>query len=173
MSSMILSCGGGAVGGDQSGTTTKLKSSNSIGQNMDNLSQSGQSVSPTKQLDISAVIKSQQVSHSRQSSGNQSQLTTITQASSPNQQTLATNSIGLVNTSERELIFPFEIGRVALCRACGCCFHLQCFLDADHKCPKCERIQRRKAETEESEIESAELGPNNGKNSALEPQNDA
>lgn len=52
--------------------------------------------------------------------------------------------------NDHELIFPFEIGRVAQCHACGCCFHLQCFIDAGQNCPKCERIQRRKAGEGES-----------------------
>ena len=47
---------------------------------------------------------------------------------------------------DHELIFPFEVGRVAQCHACGCCFHLQCYIDAGQNCPKCERIQRRRAE---------------------------
>lgn len=51
-----------------------------------------------------------------------------------------------INIDDPELIFPFEIGRVAQCAGCGCCFHLKCFLDADKKCPKCERMQRRKAQ---------------------------
>lgn len=61
----------------------------------------------------------------------------------------STNSGGEMKVQTHELIFPFEIGRVAQCRACGCCFHLQCFIDGGQNCPRCERIQRRKAESVE------------------------
>lgn len=58
----------------------------------------------------------------------------------------STSNNGPATALEHELIFPFEIGRVAQCGTCGCCFHLQCFLEAGQKCPKCERIQRRRAD---------------------------
>lgn len=128
MSSMILSGGGTS---DQS-AATKLKTSSSVGHIIDttsNLMTKTSSETPNRQLE----------SHSRQSSGNYIGLTACISS-----QANSGSSAG----DERQLIFPFEIGRVAQCRACGCCFHLQCFLQSDQKCPKCERIQRRRAQAD-------------------------
>jgi len=121
---------------------TRLRCSNSVSQNIHSVASSNQSA---KASDSSSR---QQGNHSRSSSGNYSIFTLSTNLSSssmtPGGQACAVTN---VNVNDHELIFPFEIGRVAQCQACGCCFHLQCFLDAGQNCPKCERIQRRKAET--------------------------
>lgn len=142
ISSMILSSGG-QNGNDQAkdGQQGKLKHSSSMGQSM---SSTGSNQSASK---ISESISRQpQVSHSRSSSGNYSNFTLT---SNPNS-VLNMNALGSTPISstvnDHELIFPFEIGRVAQCSVCGCCFHLQCFRDADQNCPKCERIQRRRTE---------------------------
>lgn len=162
MSSMILNSGGGQQGTDtnQNQHQTKLKHSVSVGQN---ISSSGNLSTTSKTIshgDTNNISRQHVSSHSRSSSGNSSnfipstnlsgnvgiiannilQSTTITAA--PN----TTNNSISVNVNDHELIFPFEIGRVAQCRGCGCCFHLQCFLDADQNCPKCERRQRRRTE---------------------------
>lgn len=130
MSSMILSSGSSSGNNNQHQTTPgyepqfKLRHSNSIGQGLSN----------------SQSVDGRQVQgyHSRSSSGNISNFSPLTPA---------TTVTGMPHpANDHELIFPFEIGRVAQCRACGCCFHLQCFKDAGQNCPKCERIQRRKAE---------------------------
>lgn len=125
MSSMILSSSIQQTGVDPQ--QSKLKHSNSVGQG---LSSSTSNTSGAR--DNQPNRQQQQGHHSRSSSGNYSNF-----SGTPASNTLPVN--------DHELIFPFEIGRVAQCRACGCCFHLQCFLDADQNCPKCERIQRRKA----------------------------
>lgn len=161
MSSMILSSAGGQQGGDQNQLQAKLKHSSSIGQN---ISASGGSVvasNPQNNGEADTNSRQQASYHSRSLSGNSysfipsinlsgssninpnniPQSNTITAAS-----TMTTNSPISVNVNDHELIFPFEIGRVAQCRGCGCCFHLQCFLDAGQNCPKCERIQRRRTE---------------------------
>lgn len=65
----------------------------------------------------------------------------------------ANMNTSMASQAEHELIFPFEVNRVAQCQACGCCFHLQCFIDAGQNCPKCERIQRRKAEVIENNLD--------------------
>jgi run domain Beclin-1 interacting cysteine-rich containing protein len=41
---------------------------------------------------------------------------------------------------EKDLIFPFEFGRVTSCQICGSCVHTKCLKQSpDHKCLKCER----------------------------------
>lgn len=162
MSSMILNSGGGQQGTDsnQNQHQTKLKHSGSVGQNIStsgNLSKTSKTISHGETNNASRQHAS---SHSRSSSGNSSNFMFSTNQSgnvgiTPNNNlqsstitatTNTTNNSISVNVNDHELIFPFEIGRVAQCRACGCCFHLQCFLDADQNCPKCERIQRRRTE---------------------------
>lgn len=165
MSSMILSSGSGQLVGDQNQPQTKLKHSSSIGQN---ISASGNLITTLSKTastphsgDGNPNFRQQASNHSRSSSGNSSSFTPSTNQSGtgnifPNNllqsntttgaSTTTTNNSISVNVNDHELIFPFEIGRVAQCRACGCCFHLQCFLDADRNCPKCERIQRRRTE---------------------------
>lgn len=107
--------------GNTNSSTAKMKHSMSVGQNM-----SGVAVSGT-------------------SSG----LSLIASSLSPPPPVVpptTPSTLLIANTNDHQLIFPFEIGRVAQCRGCGCCFHLQCYIDAGQNCPKCERIQRRKAE---------------------------
>lgn len=151
MSSMILSSA-------DPNQFPRLKHSSSIEQN---ISVSGnQAVTPTGKTTLLADTNSRQQAtsnHSRSSSGNYSSFTPslslsgIGNGGGIQQQpqsvaTTTTNNLISVNVNDHELIFPFEIGRVAQCRSCGCCFHLQCFLEADQNCPKCERIQRRRTE---------------------------
>lgn len=132
MSSMILS-GGQQQQQATTGTDNqqpRLKQSSSVGQSLShNDGRDGRHVEH----------------HSRSSSGNYSNFssTTTTVVAGSNNNIIV---ISQQPINDHELIFPFEIGRVAQCRACGCCFHLQCFLDAGQNCPKCERIQRRRAE---------------------------
>lgn len=135
----------------QNHPASKLKHSSGSNQNIPSLT-SNSSLKPTL---VSSDQGRQQGRHSRSSSGNYSNFTHSGSGNSfnavPTNSAAVTNSTCqsiLVNANDYELIFPFEIGRVAQCRVCGCCFHLQCFLDADQNCPKCERMQRRKAEVE-------------------------
>lgn len=160
MSSMILSSG---QSGDQQqqqqqqlhNQSFKLKHSNSIGQNIAALN------NQVAKIAVQDQTPYRQASHSRSSSGNYSNFTLSNSGISFNAPpgggqgsaaavAIAHSPPSTMNTSDYELIFPFEIGRVAQCRVCGCCFHLQCFIDADQNCPKCERIQRRRAETDVS-----------------------
>ncbi|GFU73894.1 run domain Beclin-1-interacting and cysteine-rich domain-containing protein [Trichonephila clavipes] len=43
---------------------------------------------------------------------------------------------------DKDIIFPFQLEKVVLCQVCGCCFHKKCYKNV--KCPKCERIAKRK-----------------------------
>lgn len=43
---------------------------------------------------------------------------------------------------DKDIIFPFQLDKVVLCQVCGCCFHKKCYKNV--KCPKCERIAKRK-----------------------------
>lgn len=156
ISSMILS---GASNQPETSTNrdAKLKHSNSAGQNIYQIGINWGRKSPIEPGTGSN-------SHSRSSSGNfsnfvvNSSLNTAATTSSgagpsaPQQLTQPSST-----ANDHELIFPFEIGRVAQCRACGCCFHLQCFKDAGQNCPKCERIQRRNAEMQDNSTDTSGL----------------
>ena len=51
------------------------------------------------------------------------------------------------SSSSRDIIFPFELGRVVTCPSCGSCFHMKCVAsNPGHKCLKCERRKRRLSE---------------------------
>lgn len=69
----------------------------------------------------------------------------------------STSAVKPINIDDPELVFPFEIGRVAQCRRCGCCYHLKCFKDAQERCPKCERIQQRKAKIVSSSMRDSDF----------------
>ncbi|KAK3608749.1 hypothetical protein CHS0354_027072 [Potamilus streckersoni] len=43
---------------------------------------------------------------------------------------------------EKDIIFPYQLTKVAICEACKTCFHKKCFVP--EKCPKCARIEARK-----------------------------
>jgi run domain Beclin-1 interacting cysteine-rich containing protein len=48
------------------------------------------------------------------------------------------------NESSRDIIFPFEVGRVASCPTCGTCFHTKCVQsNVNFSCSKCERRRQR------------------------------
>ncbi|CAL1267562.1 unnamed protein product [Larinioides sclopetarius] len=44
---------------------------------------------------------------------------------------------------DKDIIFPFQLDKVILCQVCGSCFHKKCFKNV--KCPRCERIAKRKS----------------------------
>lgn len=124
MSSMITATSGQSSLGEHQ--AAKLRHSHSVGHSM-----STQHVSPEKHAEPAQADSG--ASHSRTPSGNYSALPApATQQQQP--------------LNDHELIFPFEIGRVTQCRVCGCCYHIQCFKDAGLNCPKCERIEKRRAD---------------------------
>ena len=48
------------------------------------------------------------------------------------------------HNSEKDLIFPFEFGRVTSCQICGACVHTKCLKQTpDHQCLKCKRRRLR------------------------------
>ena len=50
----------------------------------------------------------------------------------------------------KDLIFPFEFGRVTSCRTCGSCVHSKCLKQSpEHKCLKCKRREERVARSQE------------------------
>lgn len=153
ISSIILS-GGTTNAHDSIMQTQKLKHSSSAGQNMYQIGLNWGRKSPIEQGTGSS-------NHSRSSSGNYSNLGNPSTNMAPNSSPGGAGGCPVAqpnpshNASDHELIFPFEIGRVAQCRACGCCFHLQCFMDAGQNCPKCERIQRRNAEIQDKSTDTS------------------
>ncbi|GFS85144.1 run domain Beclin-1-interacting and cysteine-rich domain-containing protein [Nephila pilipes] len=52
---------------------------------------------------------------------------------------------------DKDIIFPFQLEKVILCQVCGCCFHKKCFKNV--KCPKCERIAKRKSRLKQEDEE--------------------
>lgn len=170
MSSMIMSGGGGGIINSEMSSSSsnrdssqaqKLKHSSSAGQNIYQIGSQWGRKSPLEQQGTSSN------SHSRSSSGNYSNFVTTLSTTTTTAITSSTTGSGapsaqpIPNSSntndDHELIFPFEIGRVAQCRVCGCCFHLQCFIDAGQNCPKCERIHRRNAEMRDNSTDTSAL----------------
>jgi len=147
MSSMILNGGNGSsISGASNGSHSSHSSMNGIAGGITNDNNKLTNHTQTKQQEQRAS-KSNPVTISQ------------TQVQMPPPHSLASASNSSLASlrsacNDYELIFPFEIGSVAQCHACGCCYHLKCFIDAGENCPKCERIQRRKAEqTSEQERE--------------------
>lgn len=122
--------------------SAKLNHSGGVGRNISNASINQMASKMSEDLS-----RQPPVSHSRSSSGSYSNFTLSNNTANSVMATSVLPSSPISATvNDHELIFPFEIGRVAQCTACGCCFHLQCFKDADQNCPKCERIHRRRTE---------------------------
>nr|CAD7438648.1 unnamed protein product [Timema bartmani] len=50
----------------------------------------------------------------------------------------------------REVIFPWQLGRVARCPNCGACFHMSCW--SPSPCPRCIRLNARRKSQEETAL---------------------
>nr|XP_022343883.1 run domain Beclin-1-interacting and cysteine-rich domain-containing protein-like isoform X3 [Crassostrea virginica] len=56
---------------------------------------------------------------------------------------------------ERDIIFPFQLQKVAVCKDCSTCFHKACYVEG--KCPKCFRIEARRRQIQETKtLDSSE-----------------
>lgn len=127
------------------------KDSASDGQNILNETPTHSSPAKCSQTGSEGQLQYQKSgNHSRTSSGNYSNIAHSSTSLSGSSPTSQANTMISINVNEYELIFPFEIGRVAQCMGCGCCFHIRCYMDAGQNCPKCERIQRRRDEMQQA-----------------------
>ncbi|XP_048745688.2 run domain Beclin-1-interacting and cysteine-rich domain-containing protein-like isoform X2 [Ostrea edulis] len=51
---------------------------------------------------------------------------------------------------QKDIIFPFQLQTVTICKDCSSCFHTTCFMEG--KCPKCARIEARRRQLQETNI---------------------
>ncbi|XP_064638641.1 run domain Beclin-1-interacting and cysteine-rich domain-containing protein-like [Lineus longissimus] len=71
--------------------------------------------------------------------------------------------------NETDVIFPFELNRVAQCRVCGACYHGSCFVPEN--CPKCARIQLRRKRLSVVALSSPEESePDSPQHAVVEPK---
>ncbi|XP_061171620.1 run domain Beclin-1-interacting and cysteine-rich domain-containing protein-like [Saccostrea echinata] len=50
---------------------------------------------------------------------------------------------------ENDVIFPFQLHTVTVCKDCSSCFHKACYIEG--KCPKCSRLEARRRQLQETE----------------------
>ncbi|XP_062601083.1 run domain Beclin-1-interacting and cysteine-rich domain-containing protein-like isoform X2 [Saccostrea cucullata] len=49
---------------------------------------------------------------------------------------------------ENDVIFPFQLHTVTVCKDCSSCFHKSCYIEG--KCPKCSRLEARRRQLQET-----------------------
>ena len=58
------------------------------------------------------------------------------------------------NSAVKDVIFPFEVGRVTVCPKCRSAYHTRCFIN----CLKCDRIQRRRNQAKNQDVHPIDRG---------------
>lgn len=61
--------------------------------------------------------------------------------------------------NQNDIIFPYQLDKVAVCEGCKSCYHKECFVP--QKCPKCARLEARKKRQSEESLDQTEENEEN------------